>query len=126
MIWPAPIRRTLLLACIVLWLGAAAATHTPAPRLPPLHTSDKVLHAGGYFVLGMAFLLTLRAYGWRGRWCILIAVPVLLAYGALDELTQPWVNRCAAWDDWLADGAGAALAGSAFGMGAWIRRIFTR
>ena len=120
------IRRTLLLACILLWMVAAIATHVPLPSTAKISASDKVLHAVGYFVLGMVFLLTLGAYGRRMGSCVLIAIPVLLAYGALDELTQPWVNRDASWGDWIADGVGVVLAGCVYVLGHGMRRRLTR
>jgi len=33
----------------------------------------------------------------------------LLIVGALDEWTQPWVNRCCDLNDWLADMTGIIL-----------------
>lgn len=111
---PAPasprLRRLALLTCIGVWLTEAVFTHIPLPTLPPTVPSDKTLHVVAYFVLGSVFLLTLRAYA-LGLWRRLaIALPVLAVYGALDELTQPLVNRHASVYDWLADAAGVLLA----------------
>ena len=104
------LRRVLLVVLVIVWVGAFAATHTPAARLPELHTSDKLLHVLGYFLLGGVFHVTLAAYGIGGLWRSGVVLLTMAAYGALDELTQPLVNRCAALDDWLADLAGAAAA----------------
>ena len=100
-------RRAILIACVVAWLVEVVATHIPAPRVPPLHVSDKVVHAVAYFLLGGLFWLTLRAYGMR-RWKRTLYVLVTLTvYAALDELTQELVTgRRAAVGDWLADMVG--------------------
>ena len=104
-------RRAILIACVVAWLVEVVATHTPAPRVPHLHVSDKVVHAVAYFLLGGLFWLTLRAYGMR-RWKRTLYVLVTLAvYAALDELTQELVTgRHAAVGDWLADMIGLVAA----------------
>lgn len=103
-------RRAILICCVVIWLGALIATHIPVERLPRVKLSDVVLHAAGYFVLGAMFWLTLWAHDmWRTRriWCVFL---IMVSYAAMDELTQPLVNRVAAMNDWLADVIGMAAA----------------
>ena len=41
---------------------------------------------------------------------MLTVIAVAILYGAFDEITQPLVNRHAAWRDWLADVLGALAA----------------
>jgi VanZ family protein len=104
-------RRLLAILLSVLWVGAFAATHIPKAHMPTdIHVSDKTLHAVGYFVLGAMLLLTLASRG-KPRWTrVLLTLALLAAYGAVDEITQPLVNRTAAFTDWLADIAGTAAA----------------
>jgi len=102
------IRHYLLVGCAALWIGAFIATHVPAERLPELGAGDITLHAAGYFLLTIVFLATLTGRGVERLRRVLTALPVMLAYGALDEITQPLVNRYAAWSDWIANAAGAA------------------
>ena len=72
--------------------------------------SDKTLHVVAYFLLAGFFLLTLIARGKPRPRRIILVVAVMAVYGAFDELTQPIVNRTAAWGDWFADVAGTILA----------------
>ena len=104
-------RRMLAILLSVLWVGAFAATHIPKAQMPEdIHVSDKTLHAIGYFVLGAMLLLVCASRG-RPRWTrVLVTLALLAAYGAVDEITRPVVNRTAAFGDWLADIGGAAAA----------------
>jgi VanZ family protein len=104
------IRCTLLVACVLAWVGAFVATHLPPNEVPDLHTSDKVAHAIGYGGLTSLLVLALASLGWPRGARILLAMGILLAYGALDELTQPAFLRTASFYDWLADAAGTSIA----------------
>ena len=100
------VRLLLLLACIAIWITAALMTHLPPESVPGFETSDKVLHFLGYFVLTGVFELVLWSYG-HPRWRrFIIAIVVMILYAIADESSQQLVNRCAAFDDWLADGLG--------------------
>jgi len=103
-------RRQILLGLIVLWAMAFAATHIPAAGLPEMHLSDKRLHVIGYFGLGGAFWIALTAFRVRLSRRVGAVLLGLLVYGAMDEISQPLVNRHASLHDWLADAAGTALA----------------
>ena len=104
-------RRVLLTACVAVWITAAVMTHLPPGKTPTISVSDKTLHFVGYFALTCAFQLTLWAYGYpRGRRFIIVLV-VMLLYATADEASQQLVNRCAAFDDWLANGLGVLAAG---------------
>ena len=107
-----PARRWLLTACALLWISAFVATHVPVQSVPDLPADDAILHAAGYFGLTAVFVLTLAALRRPAARRIIIAVVTMTVYAALDELTQPLVNRDAAWEDWLADLVGAAAAGA--------------
>jgi VanZ family protein len=98
--------------CAAFWLGAFAATHVRL-RLPPtgqIPSSDKTLHFVGYLGLGLIVLLTLHARSVRGRRRNRWMVGWLLTYAVLDEMTQPWFGRHAAFADWVADLLGVLTA----------------
>jgi VanZ family protein len=103
-------------ALAAYWLAIFAATHVPKdfPGVPSGH-EDKLAHFAAYAILAIAFATT-----WQSAAGILIGAHLrfiwvlLIAYGAIDELTQPLAGREASWLDWLADGAGAAVGLAAF------------
>ncbi len=103
-------RRYVLAACVTLWHAAFIATHVPAKSLPKVGVGDKWLHAACFFVLGSLLMATLAAYRRRPIRRAIIAFCALTLYGALDELTQPLVNRHGAFSDWYADVKGALAA----------------
>lgn len=99
-------------ALAVYWLTLFVATHTPDPQaVGPILDFDKALHAGAYFVLTTLLLIAWRRTGawptWRGR---LAVAAIALAYGAMDEITQPYFQRQCELLDWLFDGLGVAVA----------------
>ena len=105
-----PIRYTLLAACALAWIGAFVATHLPPKYVSGLPTSDTAAHAIGYGGLTTLLVLSLASLGRPRLARILLAMGLLLAYGAFDELTQPMFHRFAEFSDWLADAAGTAIA----------------
>ena len=100
-------RRLVLAVCLIVWVGAVIATHIPVDRLPRSGVSDKLLHAAGYFVLAGIFWLTLSVHGVSGAKRIACIFFAMVAYAAIDEMTQPLVGREDSIGDWLADIAGA-------------------
>ncbi|MBN1943248.1 MAG: VanZ family protein [Phycisphaerae bacterium] len=104
------IRRSAAVLCAVVWLAAATATHIPADAYAQITLGDVTLHFLGYLGLSGVFLLTLRLHGagWKKR--ALTAIPVLLIYAVLDEITQPLVGRCAAVSDIVANAVGVFAA----------------
>lgn len=110
----------------IYWTALAITTHAPLKpeqfeadfELPPW--SDKVYHFGAFGLLAVLLALTLSVYDhwkqtgatWQKR--ALQIVVVLVAYAALDELTQPLTNRyCDVWD-WATDAAGAIVGVAAY------------
>ena len=89
-------------ALVVLLLYGSLA---PAKALPPLGGSDKLWHAGSYFVL-MAYFSQIY---WRVSERLLIAA-ALIALGVAIEFIQPYVNREFDWFDALANGVGVLVA----------------
>lgn len=93
------------------WLVLVTATHVPLmAELPPIETSDKVLHASAYLIL--AFLLAsaweLNAGRLNARH-LTVAWLAVIVWAAIDEITQIPVGRDADFWDWLADASGAAV-----------------
>jgi VanZ family protein len=106
-----------LVALVVYWSLLLTSTHVP--RLPHAvymtNGIDKICHFVGY--TGLAYLASVA---WTLQRSItrplrlanfVVIFGTLAVYGALDELTQPLVNRTCEFADWLAD-----LAGAGFGM----------
>jgi len=104
--WPAVLVGTLLLYTFVLVI----ATHLPKiggmVRTPGI---DKLLHFGAYFLQATLAAAAVAATGRLGRRNAVILMAALAAFGALDELTQPWFSRSAEWADWAADCFGIVL-----------------
>jgi len=103
-------RRYLVIACAIVWTAAFVVTHTPSEHLPRLHAKDVTLHLIGYFIIASLFLVTLYARGTSRHRRAALVFLIMLTYGALDEITQPLVNRSAAFFDWVADGIGTIAA----------------
>lgn len=97
---------------IIKWLIAAIfstamlviITHLPQDVMPDrLQVSglDKIEHVIAYGVITLLFILSIKK-----RFSLFRAIILLFAisvFGAIDELTQPLVNRVASPIDWLAD-----------------------
>ena len=114
----------LLWVWLIYWVVIFAATHTPVPAdLPPMPSgSDKAVHFGMYF--GLTLLGGWRIIGARRPppgetptqpattpWpALLLWAMIYVAYAALDELTQRYVNRSVSLADWTANVAGIATA----------------
>ncbi len=107
---PASLRRLLVLACAATWACEFALTHIPADRLPPLGAGDWFLHGIGFIAVSGAFVAAMSACKVSRRRRITLTAVIMPIYAALDELSQPLVNRTASVDDWLADMAGAMIA----------------
>ncbi|MBC8468992.1 MAG: VanZ family protein [Planctomycetes bacterium] len=90
-------------------------THIPQEIMPKrLQVSglDKIEHIVAYGAITFLFVLSLTA-----RFSLLSAAVLFFAIsvvGALDELTQPLVNRIASPMDWLADIVGISIVLLAF------------
>ena len=129
-------RRLLRWCLAAYWLLLVLGTHWPSELLPGAGRDmpgDKRLHLMAYAGLAglLAAVLTSRLDGSRpaGRgmrqtviWSI-AAVAIAVAFGLVDEATQPWTGRDFEWADWHADIAGA-IVGAAVAAGAvrlWMR-----
>jgi len=101
-------RGAFFLYAVVLFI----ATHWPALRIEGSGRPDLVVHIGAFGVWTGALIL---AGFWGPRLSarnVIISGAVAVMYAAFDEGTQaiPWIRRTAAWDDYLANVSGIALA----------------
>lgn len=105
------------------------ATHYPKPEqlLGTNLPSDKTLHFLAYGALG---LLAAALVAVSGRWSaqrVAALAAGLVAFAAIDEVTQPWFGRCAEPLDWVYDLIGlAAGIGVIVALNATIRSSRTR
>ncbi len=120
------LRWSSVVVCAAVWLAAAAATHVPMETFSEVPVGDVVLHFAGYLGLACVFLLTLRVHGVAFARRALLTAGILLLYGALDEITQPLVNRYASINDWLANAVGIAAAISLDALAALVQRGWTK
>lgn len=101
-----------LAALALYWLVLFVGTHLPAQKVSGVATdNDKLVHAAAYAVLTTLFCIAWRRTGGApGLWGRLGIAALVLTYGAVDELTQPFFGRSCDLVDWIADGAGVTLA----------------
>ncbi len=99
-------------ALALYWLVLFIGTHLPEQKVSGVAMShDKLVHTVAYAVLTTLLCIAWRRTGGRpGLWGRLGIAAVVLAYGAMDELTQPFFGRSCDLYDWLADGVGVMLA----------------
>ena len=108
---------TLLIAVCVLGL-----THIPGQDMPQflqVGDLDKVEHVAAYGLIAGSFLLSLRKPVRPAL--LLIGLAALAVIGALDETTQPLVNRTADIVDYASDLTGIAIACVVFLVGKLLR-----
>ncbi len=94
--------------CAIYAAALFVATHIPVAQLPPLHTSDKLLHFGAYAIFGLLLAAAWDPGRAPARRALMSALGALALFAALDELLQIPVGRHGDPWDWLADVAGAA------------------
>jgi VanZ family protein len=120
-----PLRADLLgLTTAAYALVLVFATHYPKPEqlLGPNAPGDKTLHFIAYGVLGLLAAATLAAWrGWSVRDGLRLAA-TLAAFGAIDEMTQPFFSRAADPLDWVYDLIGIACGLAAVAAVAWFAR----
>jgi hypothetical protein len=112
---PRRVLLTLVVAGCVLGL-----THIPGQDIPRVLQNvapDKVEHIVAYGLIAGSFLFSLKRPV-RLVW-LLLGVAALGVLGALDETTQPFVNRtCDLWD-YMSDVTGITTACVIFLVGRW-------
>jgi VanZ family protein len=98
-------------ALAVYWLALVLATHLPpSADVPAIETSDKLLHGLAYMILGFLVVAAweLSVGRLNGRHLV-VAWLAVVAWAAMDEITQIPVGREGDFWDWTADATGAAI-----------------
>ena len=100
------------LPLIIYWVVLFILTSTPMDEIPRLfNAQDKFEHFLGYFVLSVLLCLTLhfqRKNIKLSNHAFLIALLLVLFYGAIDEVHQFLIpGRTPDITDWIADSLGA-------------------
>jgi len=93
-----------LIIAVVFTAIVVLLTHIPQDAMPSqlqVIGLDKLAHALAYGGITLLFILSLRTSPHLLSASLLFFG--ILALGALDELTQPFVNRTASLADWLAN-----------------------
>ena len=101
---------------VILWLFTAnymglvfylsSQSHLP---LPPIHGTDKIIHATVYFILAILLYFSFFKSGLR-KYLLLISVIFAVIYGISDEFHQFYVpGRDASIGDLIADSFGALI-----------------
>ncbi len=98
--------RAAIISLALYWLLICTLTHLPASDLPHVEVNDKIEHFAAFSLLGFLLNAVLRQV--TRRHCDWLTLTIILIYGALDEWLQPLTGRSCEFNDWLADGAGAA------------------
>src|SRR3954453_4356748 len=101
-------RRCCLAFLLAYWPLLLVLTHIPPEHVPDVGVGDKVEHLGAYGLLAGALFVTLWLYKHNLRNLWLIVLFIVLAYGAFDELPQPFFRRDCSLSDWFADASGTA------------------
>ncbi len=99
-------------ALVIYWLAMFIGTHIPL-SVPTVGGKpvDKYLHFAAYFGLTALLIGVFRCLRVRLRWKhFFIALALLVAYAALDEWLQKFVNRSCDAEDFMADSAGVLSA----------------
>jgi hypothetical protein len=105
-----------LIVALVITAAIILMTHLPPGSMPikfAMKGSDKLAHLLAYGLITGLFIRSLRTLPSVVMICVLLLG--VAALGAVDELTQPLVNRTACMRDWTADLAGIILAVLIFG-----------
>ena len=110
---------------VFLWLPAvlymalifySSSQSDPAPALTSV-VWDKLLHAGGYAVLGILFAIALHGEGLAPLRSVVLAVLLTSLYAASDEWHQSYTpGRESDVRDWLADSIGGTVGAAGLGV----------
>jgi VanZ family protein len=103
---------------VIFWIGTIcywgvlfALTHLPPSKIhEPTSITDKQAHFIAYAVLSFSVGATLMVTLPGRRWIPLFVIAMAMAYGAIDERTQPMFGRDCELGDWIADTLGAVSA----------------
>ncbi|MBW2513967.1 MAG: VanZ family protein [Deltaproteobacteria bacterium] len=99
----------LIFYCLLIFVQSCYPTTQSLPSIPYM---DKLVHAGGYSLLGFLFYRAFQTTRIRGRAVMLILLSAFSAtlYGISDEIHQYFVlSRTADIADVIADAAGGVV-----------------
>jgi VanZ family protein len=100
----------LLIALLLYWAAMFVATHVPGSKIPEeTFGFDKVVHFTAYAALAWLAATLLHVLGWWNWKTAMALVVVAAIYGGIDEWLQPYFDRNADIDDWIADMIGVAF-----------------
>lgn len=103
--------RRWLVATFFATVAVLGATHIPQEMMPrdlQVRMLDKIEHTAAYGALSLLLLMSFRRPpGLKAMGAILL---VGMLVGAVDEATQPLVNRVGSPGDWAADVVGVGIA----------------
>jgi len=110
--------RTSLTLYLLILLTLTHIPHLgPIPEVPG---GDKTLHFTGYFIAG---LLLQWCFSFRWQLAFAVALIALIGLGAVDEITQAFVNRTPSIFDWYADAAGIVCSSAAGSVAVKLRNF---
>ncbi len=110
-VWKSCFHPRWLMLTLLVAAGVLGLTHIPGqsiPRVLQVHYLDKAEHVVAYGMMAEFFLLSLKRP--VRLTVLLIGLALLVVIGALDEVTQPLVNRFASVSDYASDLTGVAIA----------------
>ncbi len=110
-VWKSCFHPRWLMLTLLVAAGVLGLTHIPGqsiPRVLQVHYLDKAEHVVAYGLMAEFFLLSLKRP--VRLTVLLIGLALLVVIGALDEVTQPLVNRFASVSDYASDLTGVAIA----------------
>lgn len=107
---PRRFRYPILVLAILSFAAAFVASHIPADKLGDVEVSDKTLHLVGYLGLAGMLMLTMIGFGKARAARVLLTMAAMAAYGAADEITQPYFQRNGDVMDFAADMIGSVAA----------------
>ncbi|MCA8988444.1 MAG: VanZ family protein [Planctomycetaceae bacterium] len=96
-------------ALVVYILCLLTLTHLPIASVPPMQTSDKLLHLLAYFAQGGFATLVLLTHFPISIFSVITLFMLSALFAGLDEWTQSFVGRYPDWRDWYADLIGLSL-----------------
>lgn len=99
-----------LIVAVICLISLLFTTHLPDKSVPDRFRAgglDKLAHIAAYGIITFLFLLSLRN---ASSLLTVLFLLLLLSIGAIDEITQPLVNRIGSIWDWCANLCGIVLA----------------
>jgi VanZ family protein len=107
--------KTIIWACIVIFLSLSSGDNLPHPSWMMFPNVDKVVHFFMYFIFALVLIHDLHYYSkirLKRRQIILISVLIVISWGGLLEILQgiPSIHRSCDFFDFLANTIGTVVA----------------